>query len=120
MWDKSELQSADTELLVATALECCNQQQQMLGRESRFDEEWVTEFQRFEELRDYTLHLINWQDAGLVLQYKEALQQLWTVDQQNGQQLREARDELASRLRNLRRKRNISSEYLSFQGPDGR
>lgn len=119
MLDKSALQAADTAVLIATALECCRQQQQMFGREDQFEPAWIDDFQRFEELRDYTVHQIDWQNEGALQQHSEALQQLLALDRQNRQRLEESRDDLASRLRQLRKKRDISSEYLSFQAPDG-
>lgn len=114
MLDKCALEDADSAMLTATALECSRQQQQMFSKDNCFDEDWLAEFQRFEELRSFALHQIDWQGVD-IQQQKESLRQLQALDLEIRQQLERGRDELASRLHQLKKKRSISSEYLSFQ-----
>jgi hypothetical protein len=119
MLDKQALQNADIEVLIAAAVECCRLQQAMFGRDDPFEEAWVLEFQQLEEVRSYILHLVDWKNSAELALHQEALRELQNLDQQNNTALTTGRDELASRLRQLRMKREMSSEYLSFQMPEG-
>jgi hypothetical protein len=116
MLDKEFLKTADTSVLIEAASECCRQQQKLLTSIEEEEDGWIDDFQRLEEVRSYILHLIDWQNQASQLQHRKALQLLQRLDQENRERLESVRDELAARLRQLRMKREMSSEYLSFQG----
>lgn len=113
MLDKTSLEGAAADVLIATAIECCRQQQDLLQTE--MEDAAVDKFQQLEDIRSFAIQQINWNDAGGLLEHKAALQQLQSLDLHVREQLISSRDQRAAAIRQLRQKRDVSSEYLNFQ-----
>lgn len=113
MYSKTDLQDAPTEVLIATALECCRQQQELLSAE--MDDDGVRRFEQLEDVRGFAVRQIDWSKGAVLLEHGDALRQLQEMDRLTSEQLAAIRDKLATGVRQLRRKRDVSSEYLSFQ-----
>ncbi|WP_432697708.1 hypothetical protein ACQUQP_05020 [Marinobacterium sp. YM272] len=113
MFNKTALEGATTEVLIATAIECSRQQQSLLKGE--MDENSVNLFGQYEEIRSYAIRHIAWDNPAKLLENIEALKQLAGLDRQVSKQLEASRDNLAAGIKQLKKKRGASSEYLRFQ-----
>lgn len=113
MFNKTALEGAPTDILLATAIECSQQQQSLLKGE--MDEASVNLFGQYEEIRGYAIRHFDWGNQAELLRHREALEKLLGLDQQVSRQLEALRDKLGAGIKQLKRKRGASSEYLRFQ-----
>jgi len=115
MLDKSILAHADISTLIETALECGRQQARILACPDALDEEQITRLQEIESIREYVIHLIDWDAVRGREDCTRQLQQLQKLDADNRHLMENRRDEMLRQMELLRKRRNVAGEYLNFR-----